>query len=388
VKQVRKAGQYFQLDETALSECIPWWRRGPIGYIAACLMVAASIGVTQLGEVLLLEPSYIAVSVLLLSVLLASFFWRVGPGLLASLLGSLVLVYFLVRLQSALLGWELLFRLGPFIITSLIIAILTGQREIARQFIQKRANELSAMNQELERANHLKDYFMIRAAHELRTPLTAILGETQLALRRLNKVESTKATYQKSFEKVEKRAKHLCALIEDLLEISRVRSGEIPLHLAPCDFGKLCLEVVEDQRALSGRQIIYEVPSQPLTLQADSMRLSLAVINLVENAVRYSSEQTAIRVSISADQVGVLLQVSNEEFGLTPEQQKRIFEPFYRTPFAENTFREGWGLGLTVSREIAERHHGRLWVESEKGSNTTFFMYIPFSFEEIYSLAV
>lgn len=385
MRRGRETSHVVLPGRNVLSHSTPWWKHPAVGYIAACLLVAAGIGIT-LFEKSQLTHSYFSASFLLLTTLLVSHLWGVGPGLLASVLSCVALGLFLSLPDNESgpvpLSLELLFRLLPFTLASFIIAIITGQREAARKLLQKRAGELTSMNQELEQANHLKDVFLTRAAHELRTPLTTILGEAQLALRRLNKAESAEIDYQKSFEKVEARAKRLQTFIEDLLELSRLRAYEAPLRLTPCDFGKICREVVEDQQALSGRQIVVQFSSQPLILQADGARLSQVIVHLIENALQYSYEGTLIRVGITVDDRGILLQVSNEGIGLSLEQQEQVFEPFYRAPFAQEVFPKGWGLGLTVSKEIVERHDGQIWIQATEGKDIAFFVRIPFRTEK------
>lgn len=379
--QVRKTNHALLSGRSGLSLSISWWKQTTVGYIVASLMAVAGIGVTLVEESLLAH-SYFSASLLLLITLLVSHFWGVGPGLLAASLGCIALSLFLVlprnETNPALFGWELLFRLFPFTIASLIVAIITGQREVARKLLQRRAIELTIANQELAQANHLKDAFLTRAAHELRTPLTTILGEAQLALRRLNKAEGTEADYQKSLTKVEARAKHLQTFIEDLLELSHVRAYEIPLRLAPCDFGQLCREVVEEQQAFSGRPIVAHIPLQPLLVQVDSARLSQVIVHLIENALHYSFEESPIHLDVYADERNLLLQVTNEGIGLSHEQQELVFEPFYRAPFAQDVFPKGWGLGLTIGKAIIERHHGQIWIETIEGKEITFCVRIPF----------
>ncbi|GHO41872.1 hypothetical protein KSX_00350 [Ktedonospora formicarum] len=243
---------------------------------------------------------------------------------------------------------------------------------------------LEQINQELERANHLKDYFMMRAAHELRTPLTTILGEAQLALRRLRKTKYREEEVFLSirhFEKVEARARVLQALIEDLIEISRFHTDEQRLQFSRCDFGNLCREVVENQRIGSNRQIELQLPCDPVVIQADDKRLALVVVNLVGNAVHYALVDTTIHVCVDMTPHYMLFQVHNEGPALSQEQQAHIFDPFYRASCAEAQFREGWGLGLTVSKAIVERHGGRIWVKSLEGEGTTFFVHIPLQAE-------
>jgi signal transduction histidine kinase len=333
---------------------------------------------------------------LCLAAVIVGFVWGVSAALVTTLVGLLTFTFVVFpQLSVLMLSFGTAVRtLGPFICVQVVIAFLAGQHAVkyrrtraAEQKCSAYAQELAATNQkleqtnqELERANHLKDYFMIRAAHELRTPLTTILGEVQLALRRLHKAENMEREvlqYRKHFEKIEARTRVLQALVEDLIEISSLRTGEKRLQFGPCDFGNLCHEIIENQRTYSGRQIELQLPPDPVIIQADSKRLTQVVIHLVGNALHYSLEDTVISLRVSMEGTHVLFQVHNEGPALPPEQQAHLFDPFYRTASAETRFREGWGLGLTVSKEIVEQHHGHLWVQSSEGEGTTFFMRIP-----------
>jgi len=102
------------------------------------------------------------------------------------------------------------------------------------------------------------------------------------------------------------------------------------------------------------------------------------IINLVTNAVKYSPENTIIRVCASLESPHVILTVHNDGPAIPQEQQIHIFEPFYRTPEAELSSIQGWGLGLSISKEIVEQHGGQIWVESFEEKGTTFFVRLPF----------
>jgi signal transduction histidine kinase len=347
------------------------------------LLVTISIALVRF--LFLREVHFIWIPFCLVSVLVG-FVWGTSPALLATLLGFLAFTFFVIP-QDAILSpniWNDIRLLGPFVLAQSTIALLAAQHAVkhrhvlsARREIQAYAQKLAIANRELERAIHLKDHFITRAAHELRTPLTTILGETQLALRRLHKTSSTAVECRESFEKVETHAKSLHALIEDLITLSSLRSNQTCLHYRTCDFGKLCAEVVAEQRAQTERQIILRRPIYPLFLQADCDRLAQVVTNLVYNAILYSAIQSIISLSIRAESTRVVLQVHNEGNELSQEQQARLFEPFYRTSFAENLHHEGWGLGLTLCKEIVERHSGRIRVESLAGWGTSFFVELP-----------
>ncbi len=235
-------------------------------------------------------------------------------------------------------------------------------------------------NTQLERAHLLKDYVLTRAAHELRTPLTTILGRTQLLASRLEKTGETPenwAALQSYVPMMETRARHLRALIERLLDLSRAQSRVIPLQRRPCDLGKLCGEVVEDQRVLSGRVIELELPASAVVLRADSQLLTQVLTNILSNAVKYSPEPSSIQVRLCAEETQAMLHVSNECLAPSPKQLTQLFEPFYRTPEVEYSPIPGWGLGLTISKEIIEQHGGQIWAESSGEKRITFFVRFP-----------
>jgi signal transduction histidine kinase len=358
---------------------LPWWRLHFLGYPVGLVLVIT----TMLASLLVREPHFAWAPFCLLFVIVG-FVWGVRPALVTMVLGFLAFNFFVVPHYRLLTldAWYEVTLLGPFVVAQIIIALLAAHNAVkyrrllvAKQEIDFYVQELAASNQQLERANHLKDLFVIRAAHELRTPLTTILGEAQFARRRLKKAESTGTEALRGrnhFETIEARAQELRALLEALIDLSRFRSEMVPLQLGPCDFGNLCREVIEDQRTFSGRPIAFTFPSDPAILQVDCKRLSQVVINVVRNAIQYSQENTVITVCIRAEDPYAILQVHNDAPALSQEQQEHL------SPYAEATFGEGWGLGLTMSKEIVERHGGHIWVESSEGKGVTCFVQMPF----------
>jgi len=212
--------------------------------------------------------------------------------------------------------------------------------------------------------------------------MTMILGQTQMALRRLNRSGETSENWsalRQYLGIVEAHALNLRMLIDDLFDLSSVRAGQFPLRLTQCDLGSLCRDVIKDQQAFSDRSIELELPSEPLLLQADEKRLVQVLVNLVNNAIKYSPENTTIHVRVHPEHAHLILEVHNEGTVLSPVQLEQIFEPFYRTSDAENSPIKGWGLGLAISKEIVERHGGQIWAESSEGKGITFFVKLPIS---------
>jgi two-component system sensor histidine kinase VicK len=151
----------------------------------------------------------------------------------------------------------------------------------------------------------------------------------------------------------------------------------LPLRVTECDIRSLCNEIIDDQRALSGRPFDLEIADDPLILQADCLRISQVITNLVINAVKYSPEGSVVRVQISQEQSSIILQVHNDGSAIPQEEQATIFEPFYRLASAQSSSKKGSGLGLAITKEIVERHEGQIWVESSEGKGTTFFVQLP-----------
>jgi signal transduction histidine kinase len=218
------------------------------------------------------------------------------------------------------------------------------------------------------------------ASHELRTPVTSIQGHVQLLLRRLKKRSAQHPEWLPvcdSLDKVDEQIRRLTDLVNDLLDLNTLRSGKMSVCLVPCDLRCLYRQVVEEQQALVGRSIDLRLPADPVVVQADGRRLSQVVSNLVTNALKYSPANTLTRVEVSQRLREALLAVHNEGPVLSKEQQENLFAPFYRSPEAQSSATPGWGLGLTICKEIVMQHSGRIWVESSQEQGTTFFVALP-----------
>jgi len=367
---------------------IPRWRQPLIGYVFTFPLVALAIALTLLMQKML-PHYYFPGAMLLLAIVLEAFIWGVGPALLSVLLASLALDYFYIPTneQITLKNWDGLIQILPFFLVGIVIAIISGQREAARrralfaeQTLQEHAANLEEANQELKEVNQMKDKFISMASHELKTPITTIRGQAQIMLRRLSKQKELPrelANVPVALEKIDEQTRRLNALVDDLLDLSSIRAGKIELRLSSCDLREVCGSVIEEQRQLSGRDIELEQSSPPVTLNADCERLSQVIINLISNAIKYSPEKSPIRVSVLQQEKTVQLAVRDCGEGISKDQQKHIFETFYRSPDAQTSKKSGWGLGLAICKDIVERHSGRIWCESHKGEGSTFFVELP-----------
>ncbi len=374
---------------------LAWLRSAWFGYVAGLLLAGAVVLLDHLYDYISSTPIFDAAPFGLVSILVA-LLWGLRPALFAIAIGVITIAIFVAPgLLTSNLGMDIA-TFAPFVAMQILAVAIAMRFEAARRRIlaaqqrtQTYAQELEAANQrlvqvneQLERANYLKDYVILRSSHELRTPMTTILGQTQMALRRLNRSGETSENWsalRQFLGIVEAHALNLRMLIDDLFDLSSVRAGQFPLRLTQCDLGSLCRDVIKEQQAFSDRSIELELPSEPLLLQADDKRLVQVLVNLVNNAMKYSPENTTIHVRVHPDHAHLILEVHNEGTALSPVQLEQIFEPFYRTSDAENSSIKGWGLGLAISKEIVERHGGQIWAESSEGKGITFFVKLPIS---------
>jgi signal transduction histidine kinase len=326
-------------------------------------------------------------SFLILAVLFTALLWGAGPAIFAIVLSTLLLDYYFITPIGQLFvrTWTDASQLLPFFISGFTIALITAQRERARlkalsteQELQAYADELEMANKKLEDANETKDRFLSIASHELKTPITTIRGLAQLTIRRLAKQrDSEMEEIGATLNKINDQTQRLTTLINDLMDVSSIRAGKVELHKRKCDLNDVCREVVEDQRLLSGRVITLDEPSEPVKLQVDDGRLAQVFVNLIGNAVKYSPEASPVEIGISKQNHSAFVRVRDHGKGIPRDQQERIFETFYRAPDAQTSSKRGLGLGLAISKDIVERHEGRIWCESEPGQGSTFFVELP-----------
>lgn len=243
----------------------------------------------------------------------------------------------------------------------------------------------AAVMQDISRRRELdqeKDDFLAVAAHELRTPLTLIRGQLQLIARsRLEMPEELR----ERLAVVRDQAERMTELATRLLDVSRIGSGRLDLDLEPTDLSRLARELAERfQPRAAGRPITVRVPATPVVGRWDRSRLEEVLVNLLDNAIRYSPAGGRITLAVSDTPTRALLEVSDEGVGIAPEVQARLFERYMRAGQGEasggSTRVEtgaGMGLGLFICRSIVEAHGGTIGVRSAPGAGATFSVNLP-----------
>jgi two-component system phosphate regulon sensor histidine kinase PhoR len=218
--------------------------------------------------------------------------------------------------------------------------------------------------------------FVANVSHELRTPLSLIKGYVEtLADGAINDPELS----AKFLKTIERHSNRLTNLIEDLLTISRLESGQITLQLRTIPlraFANSLLSELQTRAKERGTVIANEIPEQ-LTGRADPDRLEQVFVNLVENAIKYGRSNGHVTVKGRAVNAHVELCVSDDGPGIPIEARERVFERFYRVDKARSRDAGGTGLGLAIVKHIVQSHGGKAWVESEPGQGAQFYFTLP-----------
>jgi len=229
--------------------------------------------------------------------------------------------------------------------------------------------------EERKKVDELKDQFIGLVSHELRTPLTVIMGAVNTALS-----EATHLSPEETRQLLEDAASEselLSHILENLLELSRSQADRLTLHLEPLKLEDVVQKTLNEARRHSSRhQFVMDLPKKIPPLRADRIRLERILHNLVENAVKYSPGGE-VRVSARQEGKNLVIAVHDQGPGISPQDQARLFQLFWRTRQSETDFTNGVGLGLVVCRRLVEAHGGKIWLESKPGQGTTFFFTLP-----------
>ncbi len=243
--------------------------------------------------------------------------------------------------------------------------------------------------EQLEELGRLKSQFLSMASHELKTPLTAMSGFTQLALRRTRRrLELGYPTEEEWAQEQAVLAQHLDALtrqtgklarlVDELLDVSRIEQGKIEFEFTQFDLAELIGELTNRmQTTTTSHHVVFEAPAAATVITADRDHLEQVLNNLLANAIKYSPGGGTIGVRLAEQDGEVVVSVSDQGVGIAASELGQVFELFYRARDNKAAHAGGMGLGLYISKEIVQRHGGRIWVESELGQGSTFYVALP-----------
>lgn len=252
---------------------------------------------------------------------------------------------------------------------------ITARKKIEEKF-KRLANELESRvelkTRELLELQKRKDVFISTASHELKTPITTIKGFNQI----LQKMLSKQPKSLHFLDKMQVQINRLVSLINDLLDVSKIQSNKLELIKEQVVIQDFIEEVREDLQYTNEHKIIIE-NKNVMKIQADRYRLAQVLSNLLTNAIKYSPEAKEVIIRSEVKNKNLVISVEDFGIGIAETDQDKIFEPFYQASTKIRQSFSGLGLGLHISKEIVERHGGKIWVESEKGKGSKFSFKIP-----------
>src|SRR5438105_3930849 len=273
------------------------------------------------------------------------------------------------------------------------IAKATADLQARVRELDAARTELQASYEKLQELDKLKSQFLSIASHELKTPITAMSGFVQIAVRRIKRRlgagrpdevawKKEEETLLEQLEVVQRQTGKLARLVDELLDVSRIESGRLELRMADVDLPELLAEVMRRHQLMATKhelRLQYD-PDRKLGVRGDRDHLEQVLNNLIGNAMKYSPTGGVIDVTVArAGENEVELAVGDHGIGIRPGELARVFGLFYRSPDRDARDVGGMGLGLYITKEIVDRHNGRIWAESELGRGTTFHVALPAS---------
>jgi signal transduction histidine kinase len=245
------------------------------------------------------------------------------------------------------------------------------------QELETALSELDEKSRELEAASRHKSEFLANMSHELRTPLNAIMGFTQVLSEKLYGEVTEKQEEYLDF--ILTSANHLLALINDILDLSKVEAGQVKLEVAPFSLRKALergVVMVGERATRDGVEVALTADPDADLVTGDERRVRQVIFNLLSNAVKFTPAGGAVDVRAMKVDGEVMVSVADTGPGIAAEDHERIFEEFQQTEAGVEQ-REGTGLGLSLSKRLVELHGGRIWVVSEPGKGSTFVFTLP-----------
>jgi signal transduction histidine kinase len=243
--------------------------------------------------------------------------------------------------------------------------------------VNRMNDELRRLYGELETASRHKSEFLASMSHELRTPLNAIIGFSQVLQQRMfGEVNAKQAEY---LEDILSSGNHLLSLINDVLDLSKVEAGQVELEVSRFSLREALEQgvvMVRERATEGGVHVSLELAPDVDVVRGDERRVRQVVFNLLSNAVKFTPEGGSIVVATARVDREVRISVTDSGPGVAPEDHERIFAEFQQTDVGLKQH-EGTGLGLALSKRLVELHGGRIWVESEPGHGSSFFIALP-----------
>ncbi|HEY2592899.1 MAG TPA: ATP-binding protein, partial [Chloroflexota bacterium] len=242
------------------------------------------------------------------------------------------------------------------------------------------AIDSARLYREAQEALAARDEFLSVAAHELKTPITSLRGYAQLTLRAIDQNGAVDPErLRQALSVINIQSDRLTRLVSQLLDVSRIQSGQLTPDYRDADLGQLVADIVANAEQRSPHNVFVLRSPPHVSMRIDSLRIEQVLTNLLDNAIKHSSPGGTVEVDIDTETLRpgvVLVSVRDHGAGIPAELRERIFERFYQAG-TSSSHSAGMGLGLYVSRQIVELHGGRIWAEAADGGGAQFVIALP-----------
>ena len=245
------------------------------------------------------------------------------------------------------------------------------------QSLQQQCQDLANHNQDLQRTNQLKNQFLANTSHEIRTPLSSIIGFTHLLLAK--NYDPQQQRHQEYLNIIQSSGKHLLALINDILDLSKIEANQLEVQYETVTISTLCenvIALVKEKAANKGLKLRLEVDSAVDTLVADPLRIKQMLLNLLFNALKFTNTGT-VGLQVKHNNSFIHFRVWDTGTGIPLESQAELFQPYFQISNLVAGREEGTGLGLAVTKKLAELHGGWVEVISEVDIGSSFTIVLP-----------
>jgi signal transduction histidine kinase/ActR/RegA family two-component response regulator len=353
--------------------CIEAVVEGGVGVLLIAEEAIAFGGLGTLAAVLSRQPAWSDIPVLLLTHYPGDL-TTVAESVLA--FGNVTLLERPVRpatllsnLRSALKARERQYQVGAFV----------AEQERINARLETSIRERERVEAALREADSRKDEFLATLAHELRNPLAPIRNSLHI----LRLCSGGEPAADQVCEVIERQVAHLVRLVDDLLEVSRITRGKVELRLEPVELAAVIRSAVEASRPVinaSGHQLAISLPTEPVVLMGDSVRLTQSFINLLNNAAKYTNNGGQIWLNARTQNDRVVVSVRDTGVGIAPEMLPRIFDMFTQLDRSKRQAQGGLGIGLTLVKSLVEMHGGEVEATSPgENHGSEFVVRLPLS---------
>lgn len=227
---------------------------------------------------------------------------------------------------------------------------------------------------EQKRDQH-KDLILGTASHELKNMLTSVKAYTQLLQKRAEKLSDEKCNFY--LEKIDTKINSLQLLIQDMLDMTKIRTNNLKLEKKVGDMNIFIDEIIADMQPIIKKHTLIKKGTVSIPMIFDHVRIEQVLSNMIRNAVKYAPDSEAIYIKLQSDKKKVVVKVQDFGMGIAEDKQQEVFQPFSRVDDPLKPRKPGFGLGLYISSEIIKLHGGNIWLESTEGKGSTFIFSLP-----------